>query len=82
MLSLRQSAFAIRRHARSYAQVKAAAGTYAAQKNSNGNYIVSMIAGDGIGPEISVFYICIFEYVSLTCAEISGRHLLSSQDSY
>lgn len=39
---------------RTYATVKAAAGTFASQKNANGNYTVSMIAGDGIGPEISV----------------------------
>lgn len=47
---------AVARQSRSrhYATVKAAAGTFASQKNANGNYTVSMIAGDGIGPEISV----------------------------
>ncbi|KAJ1931105.1 NAD-dependent isocitrate dehydrogenase, partial [Linderina pennispora] len=32
---------------------QSAVGTYAGEKNGSGNYTVTMIPGDGIGPEIS-----------------------------
>ena len=51
------SLYRLQRH---YAKVAAAAGTFAAKKNANGNYMVSLIPGDGIGPEISKSVVDIF----------------------
>ncbi|BFZ58992.1 NAD-dependent isocitrate dehydrogenase [Savitreella phatthalungensis] len=45
---------------RSYATVKAAAGTFDRARNANGKYTVSLIPGDGIGPEISKSVVDIF----------------------
>ncbi|KAJ2546152.1 NAD-dependent isocitrate dehydrogenase, partial [Coemansia sp. RSA 1933] len=39
--------------ARSMASQSQAVGQYKSQKNSRGNYEVTLIPGDGIGPEIS-----------------------------
>ena len=60
MLAFKSRTLLARGSARSYATVKAAAGTYASQKNASGNYTVSLIPGDGIGPEISKAVVDIF----------------------
>ncbi|CAB62099.2 Isocitrate dehydrogenase [NAD] subunit 2, mitochondrial [Schizosaccharomyces pombe] len=60
MLSTLRTAGSLRTFSRSacysfqrFSSTKAAAGTYEGVKNANGNYTVTMIAGDGIGPEIA-----------------------------
>lgn len=55
MLSCKQCAdiYAVQIQARSYAVAQERVAKFKGQKGSDGNYTVSLIEGDGIGPEIS-----------------------------
>ncbi|KAJ2770386.1 NAD-dependent isocitrate dehydrogenase, partial [Coemansia nantahalensis] len=52
-LAARPRAAAIGSRALASAAQQSAVGQYTGQRNSNGNYEVTLIPGDGIGPEIS-----------------------------